>query len=99
MQQANGVGTNIGLDATACWLILCTASQERNIDLKYPELNKRIISERARLRAALLVEIQEKYKIEAPLRAIEQQLAGVKVSKEPKFYLTSQKTLFQSGDG
>lgn len=50
----------------------------------YQKLNKRITSERERLRAALLVEIQKRYEIEGPVRAIEQQLAGVKVGKEPK---------------
>ena len=50
----------------------------------YQKLNKRIASERERLRAALLEEIQKKYEIEDPVRAIEQQLAGIKVSKEPK---------------
>lgn len=50
----------------------------------YQKLNKRITSEREQLRAALLAEIQKKYEIEGPIRAIEQQLAGIKVSKEPK---------------
>jgi len=51
---------------------------------KYQELNKRIASERERLRAALLVEIQEKYEREGPVRAIERQLAGVKIDTAPK---------------
>jgi len=46
---------------------------------KYQELNRRIMSERERLRAALLVKIQEKYEREGPVQTIERQLAGVKV--------------------
>jgi hypothetical protein len=34
---------------------------------KYQELNKRIVSEREPLRAALLIDIQEKYEREGPV--------------------------------
>jgi hypothetical protein len=50
----------------------------------YKELEKRIQSERKRLRNELLVTIQKNYERDAPVRAIERQLAGVKISKEPK---------------
>jgi len=52
--------------------------------LKYQTLNKKIASEKERLRAALLVEIQETYEIEGPVRSIERQLAGVKIDPTPK---------------
>jgi len=51
---------------------------------KYKVLVRRIANEKERLRAALLKEIQEKYEREGPVRVIERQLAGLKVSKEPK---------------
>src|SRR5437016_5323564 len=51
---------------------------------RYQELNRRMLSERQRLRAALLKEIQEKYEIEGPVKTIEEQLAGLKVSSQPK---------------
>jgi len=51
---------------------------------KYQELNKRIASEKERLRAALLTEIQEKYEREEPVRTIERQLAGVKLDRTSK---------------
>jgi hypothetical protein len=51
---------------------------------EYKELVKLIRSEKQRLRNELLVEIQEKYEREEPVRIIEQQLSGVKVSKELK---------------
>ncbi|KAF1809568.1 C2H2 finger domain protein [Eremomyces bilateralis CBS 781.70] len=51
--------------------------------IKYIEHNKRIISEKQRLRASLLADIQEKYEKEGPVRAIEQQLSGVKISQKP----------------
>jgi hypothetical protein len=47
-------------------------------------LVRRITNEKERLRTALLVEIQERYEREGPVRVIERQLAGVKISKEPK---------------
>jgi hypothetical protein len=45
---------------------------------------RRIANEKKRLRAALLTEIQERYEREGPVKVIEQQLAGMKISKEPK---------------
>ena len=51
---------------------------------KYQELNKKIASERERLRAALLIETQENYEREGPVRSIERQLAGVKIDTAPK---------------
>jgi hypothetical protein len=47
-------------------------------------LDTRIVSERKRRRAALLVKIQEKYEKEEPVRIIERQLAGVKVDTMSK---------------
>ena len=51
---------------------------------EYKELNNRIRSERQRLRNTLLAEIQDRYEREEPVRVIEQQLSGMKISKEPK---------------
>ncbi|KAL9084485.1 MAG: hypothetical protein Q9165_008058 [Trypethelium subeluteriae] len=53
-------------------------------NLEYNTLKRRIANEKARLRAALLKEIQERYESEQPVRVIERQLAGVKVKREPK---------------
>jgi hypothetical protein len=53
---------------------------------EYQELNKGITNERQRLRAALLKEIQEKYEREEPVRVIEEQLSGLKISKKPKVF-------------
>jgi hypothetical protein len=47
-------------------------------------LVRRIANEKERLIAALLIEIQERYEREGPVRVIERQLVGLKVSKEPK---------------
>lgn len=50
----------------------------------YNQLEKQIHGERKRLRNELLVTIQKNHERHAPVRAIKQQLAGVKISKEPK---------------
>ena len=47
-------------------------------------LIRRIANKKERLRAALLIEIQERYKREGLVRVIDRQFASVKVSKEPK---------------
>ncbi|KAF1814282.1 hypothetical protein P152DRAFT_465179 [Eremomyces bilateralis CBS 781.70] len=52
--------------------------------IKYIEHNKTIIGEKQRLRASLLAELQEKYEKEGPVRAIERQLSGVKISQNSK---------------
>jgi uncharacterized protein YeeX (DUF496 family) len=51
---------------------------------EYKKLEKRIRSEKQRLRDMLLADIQERYKREEPVRVIERQLSGVKIDKQPK---------------
>jgi hypothetical protein len=51
---------------------------------EYKDLMSLIRSEKQRLRSELLTDIQEKYEREEPVRIIEQQLSGVKITKEVK---------------
>jgi uncharacterized protein DUF3435 len=51
---------------------------------EYKKLEKRIRSEKQRLRDILLADIQERYEREGPVRVIERQLSGIKIDKQPK---------------
>lgn len=63
-------------------------------DPKYIALNKRITSERNRSRAALLTSLQKAHDHEAPISAIQRQLAGVRVHEsQDTIPLFSQDTL------
>ena len=50
----------------------------------YKTVNREIISERQRLRAALLKDARKKWDLENPVREIEEQLAGLKFSQNVK---------------
>jgi Protein of unknown function (DUF3435) len=69
----------------------------------YQKIDKMVRSEKQRLRRELLLDVQEKYEREGPVREIELQLSGIKISETPKFLpyfsedsLPEQKRLIES---